>query len=165
MYINVIILVVAAIVVLVVRTSIVKPAKDATKHLTAIIKGIEAGEGNLTERLHIKSRDEVGQLAIGINAFIEQLQGIMIKLRGSSAGMDSQVDSMTKSIITFEGSASEVSATIQQMSASMEEISATLDSIAGESNGVMDAVQGMKDLAKEGVHVTDVIKEKSRRYS
>ena len=161
MYVNLVILAAAAVVVIIVRTSIVKPAKDATKHLNSIIDGIEKGEGNLTERLKVKSTDEIGQLAIGINSFIEQLQGIMVKLRGSSDGMNTQVNSINTSIVSFEGSASEVSATIQQMSASMEEIAATLDSIASETNGVLDSVQGMKGLAKEGVHVTDEIKVKA----
>ena len=161
MYINIIILVVAAIVILVVNFSIVKPAKDASKHLNQIIKGIEEGEGNLTERLNVKSKDEVGQLAMGINAFLEQLQGIMQKLRGSSQNMNKQVSNINSSIVTSEGSASDVSATMQQMSASMEEIAATLDSISAESRTVMDSVQGMKDLAKEGVDVTDVIKVKA----
>lgn len=161
MYINIVILLVAAVVVFVVRLSIVKPAKDATVHLNSIIQGIEAGEGNLTERLNVKSTDEVGQLAIGINAFLDQLQNIMIKLRGSSSDMNHQVNNINASIITSEGSASDVSATMEEMSASMEEIAATLDAIVAESRGMMDSVQGMKDLAKEGVHVTDVIKEKA----
>ena len=161
MYINILILVVAVIVILVVRNSIVKPARVATKHLNSIIKGIEDGEGNLTERLHIKSRDEIGQLAMGINAFLDQLQGIMLKLRGSSQGMNTQVNNIKSSIISSEGSASEVSTTMQQMSASMEEIAATLDSIATESRGMMDSVQSMKDLAQDGVNVTDEIKVKA----
>ena len=161
MYINILILVVAVIVILVVRNSIVKPARVATKHLNSIIKGIEDGEGNLTERLHIKSRDEIGQLAMGINAFLDQLQGIMLKLRGSSQGMNTQVNNIKSSIISSEGSASEVSTTMQQMLASMEEIAATLDSIATESRGMMDSVQSMKDLAQDGVNVTDEIKVKA----
>lgn len=161
MYINIVILIVAAIVILVVHFSIVKPAKVAITHLNAIIKGIEDGEGNLTERLNIKSKDEVGQLAMGINAFLEQLQGIMVKLRGSSQDMNAQVSNINSSIITSEGSASDVSATMEEMSASMEEIAATLDAILSESRGMMDSVQGMKDLAKEGVDVTDVIKVKA----
>ena len=161
MYINIVILAVAAIVIFVVRLSIVKPVKDASKHLNMIIQGIEAGEGNLTERLNAKSKDEVGQLALGINAFIEQLQGIMVKLRGSSQNMNAQVTNINSSIITSEGSASDVSATMEQMSASMEEIAATLDSIAAESRGMLDSVQDMKNLAKEGVDVTDTIKVKA----
>ena len=161
MVVNLIILALCLVVVIVVSRTIVKPAKDATKHLNLIIKGIEDGEGNLTERLKVKYTDEIGQLATGINSFLDQLQAIMVKLRGSSEGMNTQVNSINTSIISFEGSASEVSATIQQMSASMEEIAATLDSIAAESGGVLGSVQDMKNLAKEGVNVTDEIKEKA----
>jgi len=158
---NVIIMVAALIIIIIVRTSIVKPAKIASKHINTIMEGIEQGEGNLTERLTVKSRDEIGQLAMGINAFLDQLQNIMVKLRGSSQGMNAQVNNIQASIVTSEGSASDVSATMQQMSASMEEIAATLDTIASESRTVMESVQGMKDLAKEGVNVTDVIKVKA----
>ena len=158
---NVVIMVAALIIIIIVRTSIVKPAKIASKHINTIIEGIEQGEGNLTERLTVKSKDEIGQLAMGINAFLDQLQNIMVKLRGSSQGMNAQVNNIQSSIVTSEGSASDVSATMQQMSASMEEIAATLDTIAGESRTVMESVQGMKNLAKDGVNVTDVIKVKA----
>lgn len=158
---NIVIMIIEAIVFLMVRIYVVKPAKTATKHLNVIMDGINKGEGNLTERLTVKTKDEIGQLAMGINAFLDQLQGIMVKLRGSSQGMNEQVNNINASIVTSEGSASDVSATMEEMSASMEEIAATLDSIASESRGMLDSVQGMKDLAKEGVQVTDVIKVKA----
>lgn len=161
MIINLVILGLCAVVVLIVSRTIVKPAKDATKHLNTIIKGIEEGEGNLTERLNVKYSDEIGQLSAGINAFLDQLQNIMIKLRGSSEGMTAQVNSINSSIVTSEGSASDVSATMQQMSASMEEISATLDTIAAGSRSMLESVHDMKGLAKEGVDVTDTIKLKA----
>ena len=161
MIINLIILAVSALVVLIVSRTIVGPAKNATRHLNNIIQGIEQGEGNLTERLQIKYSDEIGQLATGINAFLDQLQSIMLKLRGSSQNMNSQVNNINFSIVTSEGSASDVSATMEEMSASMEEISATLDNIAAGSREMLESVQGMKELAKEGVNVTDEIKIKA----
>ena len=161
MIINGVIIFSAVMVIVIVARSIVAPAKNATKHLHTIINGIEQGEGDLTERLVVKSGDEIGQLASGINSFIEQLQGIMIKLRGSSEGMNAQVNNINASIVTSEGSASDVSATMEQMSAGMEEIAATLETILEESRGMLGAVQNMKDLAKDGVNVTDEIKVKA----
>ncbi len=158
---NIIIMVLELVIIFMIANSIIKPLKKATNHLNGIIEGIEQGEGNLTERLQVKSVDEIGQLAKGINAFLEQLQGIMLKLRSSSQGMNTQVGNIHANIATSEHSASDVSATMEQMSAGMEEISATLDTIAEGSRDMMESVQGMKDLAKEGVHVTDVIKVKA----
>ncbi len=159
---NIVIMVVEAIIFLMISRSIIGPVKKATKHLNEIIEGIEHGEGNLTERLEVKSKDEIGQLATGINAFIEQLQGIMLKLRSGTEGMNVQVNSINSSIATSEGSASDVSATMEEMSASMEEISATLDTIAGSSRNMSDAVQNMYGLANEGAGLSDEIKAKAR---
>lgn len=158
----IVLIVVEILVILVVRGSIVKPTQKATKHLNEIISGIESGEGNLTERLTVKGQDEIGQLSSGINSFISQLQAIMLKLRNSSSDMKVQVASINEIILASEGNASDMSATMQQMSAGMEEISATLDSILIESQEMMTSVEGMKDLAKEGVDVTDEIKMKAQ---
>ena len=160
--INIVIMIAALVVIIVISRSVVKPTKNATKHLNAIIEGIEQGEGNLTERLAVKSMDEIGQLSTGINSFLDQLQNIMKKLRNSSEGLNVQVANINTSIVTSENSASDVSATMEEMSASMEEIAATLDTIAGGSREMLDAVQGMKGLAKDGVDLTDTIKVKAQ---
>ena len=85
----------------------------------------------------------------------------MVKLRSGSEGMNVQVNSINSSIATSEGSASDVSATMQEMSASMEEISATLDTIAGSSREMSDSVQNMHGLANEGAKFSEEIKVKA----
>lgn len=159
---NVIILGIEIVVMIIISRAVIKPTKTATKHLNQIISGIESGEGNLTDRLVVKSKDEIGQLSAGINAFIEQLQGIMIKLRNSSEGMDRQVASINSNIITSEGSASDVSATMEQMSASIEEISATLVQIAGGSQDMLKNAQQMFEMADDGACLVNEIKIKAQ---
>ena len=159
---NLVIMGIAVAVIFIINRSVVKPTKNATKQVNAIIDGIKQGEGNLTERLTVKSRDEIGQLSEGINGFLDQLQSIMQKLRNSSEGLNVQVANINSSIVTSENSASDVSATMEEMSASMEEIAATLDTIAGGSREMLDAVQGMKGLAQDGVGLTDTIKVKAQ---
>ena len=83
-FVTVVIFAAIAAVIGVVVLFIINPTKAATKRVNAIIEGIEQGEGNLTERLSVKSRDEIGQLIMGINSFLDQLQNIMLKLRSGS---------------------------------------------------------------------------------
>ena len=162
LWLNFISVAVEVLLVILIAKSIIGPIKKATNHVNEIVDGIQRGEGNLTERLAVKGQDEIAQLSRGINSFIEQLQSIMLKLRSGSEGMNLQVANINSNIATSEGNASDVSATMQQMSASMEEISATLDAIASGSRDMMDAVHGMKDLARDGVNVTDEIKDKAQ---
>lgn len=56
---------------------IARPAKSASDQLDDIISRIRNNEGDLASRIHVKTKNEVGQLVDGINNFIEQLQGIM----------------------------------------------------------------------------------------
>lgn len=51
--------------------------KSVTTQLNDILKEIESGNGDLTRRISLKNKDEIGQLAGGINVFLETLQQIM----------------------------------------------------------------------------------------
>lgn len=66
-----------AITVIVVIVTIAKPAKMSGALLKQIVHKIENNEGDLTERIPVKTKDEIGQMTAGINGFIEQLQGVM----------------------------------------------------------------------------------------
>ncbi|MCG9582929.1 methyl-accepting chemotaxis protein [Vibrio tubiashii] len=52
---------------------LVKPIREVVVRLD----DIASGEGDLTQRLEVKSQDEIGQLAIGFNRFLDKLQSII----------------------------------------------------------------------------------------
>ncbi|WP_425666624.1 methyl-accepting chemotaxis protein [Vibrio tubiashii] len=52
---------------------LVKPIRE----VVARLDDIASGEGDLTQRLDVKSQDEIGQLAIGFNRFLDKLQSII----------------------------------------------------------------------------------------
>jgi methyl-accepting chemotaxis protein len=148
----------AVIMVFVVNKSISAPAKNASGHLTSIIEKIENNEGDLTERIQIKSQDEVGQLVNGVNSFIAQLQGIMIKIRKEAATMNEQAATITNGINESNESASSISATMQELSASMEEVAATLDEITTGVQEILDASNSMSQMAESGKEYVEGIK-------
>ena len=148
----------AVFMVFVVNKSISAPAKNASGHLSSIIEKIENNEGDLTERIQIKSQDEVGQLVNGVNSFIAQLQGIMIKIRKEAATMNEQAATITNGINESNESASSISATMQELSASMEEVAATLDEITTGVQEILDASNNMSQMAESGKQYVEGIK-------
>ncbi len=152
---------VAAIIVLVINKSIANPAKNASGHLNKIIENIENNEGDLTERIEIKTKDEVGQLVTGVNNFIAQLQGIMVKIRDESTHMNELVGNITSGINDSNESAASISATMEELSASMEEVAATLDEIVTGSQDVLSSANDMSDMAEEGKEYVGGIKDRA----
>ena len=151
----------ALLMIFYINKTVSDPAKNASGHLTRIIEKIDNNEGDLTERIEVKTKDEVGQLVSGVNGFIEQLQGIMVKIRDESSHMNELVGNITTGINDSNESASSISATMEELSASMEEVAATLDEITTGSQEVLNSANEMGDMAEEGKDFVGGIKERA----
>lgn len=162
--IGVIFVAVAVLTILIVSLTIVKPAKDAAVQLNKLITDIQNGSGDLTQRMQVRSHDEVGQLVNGVNNFIDQLQSIMKKIQTSSIDMDEHVEDINTNIKKSESSAGDVSATMEQMSASIKEISATLDQITQGSQNVLGLAKDMRGKAEDGSINVSGIRTKAQNF-
>ena len=152
-------IVIFVVIVLVVNRTIVKPAKVSGMHLRRIVDGIANNEGDLTERIAIKTKDEIGQMTAGINSFLEQLQSVMQKLKRDSEGMMVSVQTVKEEIGKSNENASNVSAAMEEMSAGIEEISATLGQIADGSDNILEKIQEMDARVQDGASLVRDIKE------
>lgn len=155
--------VILAITVLNVALTIVKPAKESGHALRAITDKLNAGEGDLTERVPVKSKDEIGQMAAGINNFMDQLQKIMQELKTESGNMAQSVQVITNQVVESNESASNVSAATEEMAASMEEISATLGQLSTGSTNVLSEIQSVDSSVRDGVSLVQDIKDRATK--
>lgn len=151
------ILMVGATFLIVVRT-IASPAKKASGHLNQIVEKIQKDEGDLTERITVKTQDEVGQLVSGVNGFIEQLQSLMQKLKGESARMMESADTITDRVNISNENVNSVSAAMEQLAASMEEVSASLEQITDGSNDIYNKAKVLAGRAGNGADLVEQIK-------
>lgn len=136
------------ITVVVAVETIVKPLRRQNKQLSDIIDNINNGKGDLTMRVDVKSHDEIGQSAIGINHFIETLQNIMSKIIKSSNVLDGVVGKVAESVTSSSDSANDISAIMEELSATMEEVSATTNSVSENTTAAEGKVQKMADQTK-----------------
>ena len=146
------------ITVLLISLTVVRPARESGKALRNIISQVDSSQGDLTERVPVKSKDEVGQMAQGINNFMERLQSIMRDLKTEFANMEQSAQVITSQIIESNESASNVSAATQEMAASMEEISATLGQLSNGSTNILNEIQAMDGSVQNGVSLVRDIK-------
>ena len=132
-------------VILVVIKAVVKPLQKQTKELSTIIDEIEAGQGDLTRRVTVKSNDEIGQSSQGINHFIETLQNIMSKIITNSNVLEGVVGNVAGSVASSSDSANDISAIMQELSATMEEVSATTNTVSQHTESAEQKVQAVAD--------------------
>ena len=148
-------------IVLIANRIIAKPAKDANRQLTHIMNGIHNNEGDLTTRIVVKSKDEIGTLAGGINVFLDQLQNIMTKIKNDSENMQTSVNLINNRLGDSTNDVNSVSAVLEQLSASMEEISATLLSLNESAEEIVGHVNAMSERTDEGSSLVSEIKERA----
>ena len=141
-------IIVIVLLSIVINKSIVRPAKRAKNDLDDIILGIESGQGNLTLRVFDETSDEIGQLANGVNHFIETLQNLMVKIQSVSKDMKKSSYLVQNEAESSNMSASNVSATSEELAASMEEVSASLYDLAQGCNNLLKKMEGMNEDAK-----------------
>jgi len=119
-------LLIVSVVIYFASRAIVGPINSAVESL----KDIAQGEGDLTKRIPVTSKDEVGQLVMWFNTFIEKLQGIIKEIAGDTRMVDEssrQLASISEGLST---NAVETSRRSENVATSAEEMSANLNSVA-----------------------------------
>lgn len=154
------ILLIAAIAagVIVVRFTVIAPARTATRELNIIIDGIEKNDGNLTARVTQKSQDEIGQLVGGVNKFIEVLHSIIAEIKADADNVSNSTNVVYQQISTADGNIMDVSATMQQLSAGMEEMAASAEHISNETDSISTSMENIAAQAGEGSNKAKDIK-------
>lgn len=150
------------VMVLIVYKTIVRPTKKSGEQIRQISDKISKNEGDLTERIMVRYGDEVGQMAMGMNGFLDQLQNVMQNLKSEADNMTSSAQAVLDSVDSSTANADNVSAAMQQMAASMEEIAATLSTITSGSDAILAEVQNMVDSASGGVDLVHEIKDRAQ---
>ncbi len=154
----ILIIIVLAICVIIIQKTIVNTTVKATKKLQTIIKNIEENNGDLTDRIKIETKDEIGELVLGINKFIDTLQKIIKEVKGDSIDLQENVNNVVVQVSSANEKISDTSATMEEIAAAMEEVSATVEEMSTGSNNVYNSMINMADKATEGSQFAKEIK-------
>jgi methyl-accepting chemotaxis protein len=108
------------------------------------IQDIAEGEGDLTQRLPIKSKDELGEIAGFFNSFIAKLQGIISEIATSTVSVASSATELSVSSGQTAQNVQKMSSKTTLVAAAVEEMSATAKSVA---EGVEQANGRLTEIA------------------
>ncbi len=114
------------------------------RRMRDLIADIAHGEGDLTKRVHIESRDEVGEVASLVNDFVERTSGMVLSIRGFQSLSSHNAESLAQAAGRAKAS----------VTAARDSIGATKDQLGQVSGQSQEAsrsaaaiVEGFRNLA------------------
>ncbi len=149
---------------------------------TRILEDIARGEGDLTRRIDVHSRDEVGRMGQSFNLFMEKLRRIVKDVADVTASLNAasgQLSAVSDQLAsgstqmaaqaeTVAGASEEMSSNINMMAASSEEMglnAANVSSAASQMSMNMDAVAASVEEMSAALNAAAQNAEESARIS
>ncbi len=96
----------------------------------SMIRDVAEGEGDLTKRLKVLSADEVGDLSMWFNNFIDNLQGMIKKIMGYADLLGSSSKELTDLSGLMTDGANQMSAKSNTVATAANEMNTNMDSVA-----------------------------------
>lgn len=106
--------------------TIVIPTAGYEKKLREVIGKINDKNGDLTQRIPVRTGDEIGKLVQGVNLFIVTLQNIMGEIVSSSNDLGHSFASVNNSIVEANQNSSDISASMEEVAATMDTVTETI---------------------------------------
>jgi methyl-accepting chemotaxis protein len=135
--------------------------KPINKLRDSIISLSENG-GDLTQRIDINSKDEIGELASSVNAFIENIGNIMLDVSSASQNVAYSAEEATGLLAELRSIVDDSSVIIDKLTTGMEETSATAEEISSASNDIHQSVQFLSEKSQNAAVEASKINERAQ---
>jgi len=119
------------------------------ERVAAAMKDLEDGEGDLTFRLHVESRDEVGQLATHFNAFVAKLQSIIRDVAENAQTLASASDELTSISDRLVENSQSVREGASAVAARTHEVSSSIETVAGAAQEAKTNVASVSNSTEQ----------------
>ncbi len=123
-------LLICAFVIIVASVTMLHVSFKPLSRLNTVVANLSQGNGDLTQRLAVESKDEIGQICNSINLFIEKLQQMFIDVADSSKEIDRAVVHLSNQARSNLNTLNQHTQETEQAITAIEEMSASAGSIA-----------------------------------
>jgi methyl-accepting chemotaxis protein len=135
-----------------IAASMLRALTKATGFMTEIAQG----EGDLTVRMQVRKRDEIGLLGDGFNSFVAKIQTVVTQLKAQVVSLDESSRGIGAIAASLSQTASELGHSVGQsssatagLSESIEQFSQTTENVSEDVTGVASAVEELNVTIRE----------------
>lgn len=141
--------------------SITRPLKKITKQLNDMTEEMEKDEGNLEQRIHTKKVDEIGQVAEGINLYMDKLQKVMQQISGYSALLDDSSYHVTEKVSASNTDTEMISYQMGELREDIRGLVTTIEEIISNMNLIAEDIDIMAQSAISGAAYSTEMKNRA----
>lgn len=167
--------IIAAFIIYLICLSVSNPINSVVEGL----KDAAEGEGDLTKRLEVASKDEVGDLAKWFNVFIAKMQDIIGEvsenagqlkqssgdLYGISTALSEGAGETTQRALSVASASEEMSANMGMVATTMEEASSNINMVASATEEMSVTIGEIAQNAEKARNVTNNAVQNSQEAS
>jgi methyl-accepting chemotaxis protein len=153
--------VLTVVIIFFISGSIVKPIIG----IAAMLKDISEGEGDLTKRLDIKSKDEIGDMAHYFNLTIDKIKALVIIIKQQSKALLGIGNELASNMTETAAAVNQIAANIQSVktqtvnqSASVTETNATMGQITDNIGQLTQHIENQSEnIARSSSAIEEMI--------
>ncbi len=135
---------------------IVRSVASPLRHAIKIARRVT--DGDLTQRIEVKSRDEAGQLMQALQDMNESLSGIVTDVRSSTDSIATASREIAQGNADLSSRTEEQASSLEETASSMEELTATVKQNAENAKQANQLAVNASDIAvKGGLAVNEVV--------
>jgi methyl-accepting chemotaxis protein len=148
-------LLIAGLVLLSLSIVLVRVAYRPIVDLRVVVTDLASGDCDLTHRLDIKSSDDLGLIAEGINRFTESLQGLILNVATTTQNLGESVSQISDKASLNHNLMDDHAKETEQAVSAITEMSATADSVA---QSALSASQLTEDSSQQAETCKGLVK-------
>ncbi|MGL4730795.1 MAG: methyl-accepting chemotaxis protein [Clostridium sp.] len=136
--------------------------RNILKNIPQLLKGLnKVAEGDLSNKVEINSKDEIGEIAKAINNMIDNLRGIVNNMAENSENVSASGEELSAIISEMNKQIYTITSGTEEIAAAMEETSASAQEMNSSSYVIKEAVQDLTASASEGKNAADEFKNRA----
>ncbi|QYK08694.1 methyl-accepting chemotaxis protein [Shewanella mangrovisoli] len=151
--IGVIALLIGTVIAWFIAKSITRPIAETTDALNDIAEG----EGDLTRRIEVKSKDEMAQLAQAFNRFAEKIHATVAQVSDSTSLLATSAEEMSAITHETQQMANRQHLETEQVATAMNEMAATVQEVAHNATDAADAATHASESTEQGKQLVEKV--------
>lgn len=130
---------------------------NTIKKISNKIQELVSNNGDLTKRISVTTKDEIGLIGHELNELLEFIHDVINNISGTSNQLLESISQIQASINNSTQEVDSVSSTMEQMSAMMQETYSNMENISSVTQNINDSIVNVNLQVENGSKIADKI--------